>query len=364
MVDQPLRYLEVKRKLEAELAKLAPHTRLPSRPAIAKRYEAARTTVERAISELIGEGLLYARDGSGTYVAERGAARSGGLPAGAGSAAAWGLVIPDIQSYIYPGIVRGAEDVAHDRSVNLIICNTDNRYDKQRQVVERLLASDVQGMLIVPAIEGEADLSPFLKLRDSGIPFVFLHRSVEGVSASKVVTNNFFGGYMAVRHLLNEGRRRIAYISRPWYTSSAERYQGYLSALAEGGVAVDEQLVRFEESFHDPGQGYASMRDLLQLPEPPDAVFCFNDELALGVYRALEEAGLTIGGDIAVVGCDDTPACESLPVSLTSVCFPTYEIGRQAALLLAGSTSMRSLVLQPELKIRASSTGEPPVRGV
>lgn len=349
-----LRYMQVKEQLVQLIASLKPHDRLPSRTILSETYQAARTTIERAISELIGEGLLYARDGSGTYVTERPTGRTIEPDKGIAN---WGLLIPDILHYIYPGIVRGVSDIASDREINLIICNTDNEYEKQTKYIHKLAGSGVQGVVIVPAISGTVDLNPFYRLQEADIPFVFCHRFVEGIQAPRVISNNFYAGYIATKHLLANGYERIAYISRPVYSTSSERYQGYVSALMEANIQVRPEWVLFEPTFETEGEGYFSAQRMLRMEERPDAIFCFNDGIAKGVCDAAAEMGLAVGSELGIVGCDNTNICETLPIKLTSVKFQTYEMGAIAARLLEDRPSQdnQTVVLQPELWIRESS---------
>lgn len=356
MKEHAFRYIEVKEKLIDEIKSLEPHVRLPSRTALADKYGAARTTIERAVSELIGEGYLYAKDGSGTYV-------SGGRaePTIRRITSTVGLIIPDIRHDTYPGILRGVEDMTNLHDISLVICNTDNQADKQAGYIHKLIESGIHGMIVVPSIIGHSDLSLFDRLREAGIPVVFCNRGIDGVEAPKVVSNNFYGAYVAVKHLIGSGCRNIAYISRPVYSTSYERYQGYTSALAEAGIGVDERAVVFEPTFETERQGYDSVMQLLGNGSRPDAIFCFNDGIAKGAYEALTERGLLVGKDVLLVGYDNTGICESLPVKLSSVKFQTYDIGANAARLLIGMMNGEQIrkdkivVLQPELVVRQSS---------
>ncbi|WP_165971942.1 substrate-binding domain-containing protein [Paenibacillus piri] len=349
-----LRYMQVKEHLIRHIASLKPNDRLPSRTVLSETYQAARTTIERAVSELIGEGLLYARDGSGTYVSE---ANTGNALLEGNGVKTWGLLIPDILHYIYPGIVRGVGDVANNHDVNVIICNTDNEYEKQTKHINKLIESKVHGVIIVPAISGAIDLQPFYKLKESGIPFVFCHRMLEGIQAPRVISNNFYAGYIATKHLIASGCKKIAYISRPVYSASSDRYQGYVCALSEAGIPVRRDRILFESSFETDGEGYYSAQRILAGDDRPDGIFCFNDGIAKGAYDAAGEAGLKVGTDLGIAGCDDTNICGTLKPKLTSVKFQTYETGVQAARLLCdGTEDNQTIVQQPELIIRESSS--------
>ncbi|HBM79235.1 MAG TPA: hypothetical protein DD426_00115 [Clostridiaceae bacterium] len=356
--NKNLLYMQVERELLKEIELLKPDERLPSRNELIKKYGVTRTTIERAISELIGRGYLYAKNGSGTYkskVVAREAQTSDK------SVDSWGVILPDIMSDTYPGILRGVEDVANDNGINVMICNTDNLIKKQNTYVYKLINSRVKGIIIVPAVIGETyDYTAFKKLQESHIPFVFCNRGIMGIESPKVISNNFHGALLATNHLINQGYKNIAFISRPAYSTAIERYQGYMSALSQANIKVDQDYVIFEQSFGIKNPGYDTTRDLLKKHPEIDAIFCFNDRLAEGAYNAITDMNMKVGRDIGIVGYDNTIICEELPIKLTSVKFKTYETGCEAAKLLLQTTKgsnnkNETIILQPQLIIRDSS---------
>jgi DNA-binding LacI/PurR family transcriptional regulator len=359
--ENNLLYIQIKEQLIDEIKLLQPNDRLPARTELVKKYQVTRTTIDRAISELIGEGYLYSRDGSGTYVATNEARTI--TPDNTHNVVSWGVIVPDITRDTYPGILRGVEDVAEQHNINVVICNADNQSEKQTNYINKLIDADVKGLIIVPALKGKADLLSFQRLQEKDIPFIFCNRSVGGVEAPKVIPNSFYGGYIATRHLIENGYRRIAFVSRPVYSITMERYQGYLGALLDAGLEVNEEYVFFDESF-ECRTGYENTKRLLAQTPRPDAIFANNDPTAEGAYDAIVEAGLQVGADIGLVGYDDdSHICERLPVRLTSVKFRSYEIGFQAAELLweisQGNNipDNKTIIFNPELVIRESGKG-------
>ena len=350
-------YTKVKQLLVTYMKELPINTRLPSRTELVERFNVTRTTIERAISELIGEGYLYSRIGSGTYIISNSPAKK---QQSESNFMNWGIIIPNIVNDTYPEILRSVEDICSESEINLIICNTDNNVEKQDKYIKKLVDSAVSGLIIVPAISKTQCMSSFELLEENNIKYVFCNRGVESLKAPKVVSNDFFGANVATKHLLKLGWKNPAYISRPYYSISEQRYNGYLSALYEFGLIANEDYVIFEDTFEIQDSGYETMKSLLQLPVPPDSVVCFNDIVAKGAYKAIEEMGLKVGIDIGVVGYDDSFVCETLPVKLTSVRFPKYEIGKKAAELLLSMINgvevkdNYSAVLQPSLVIRES----------
>lgn len=351
-------YTQIKESILKDLGALEAHQKIPSRVKLMKQYNVTRTTIDRSISELIGEGYLYTIDGSGTYKAESKESKREVFFEREGLS--WAAILPNIMHDTYPGILRGIEDVANEHTINVVICNTDNKIEKQSDYIYQLIKSQISGIIIVPAITGKNDLTPFYQLEENRIPFVFCNRSIVGIEAPQVISNNFYGGFLATKHLIQQGYSRIAYLSRPLYPASSERYQGYMSALAESSMPIKEEHVIFEEDFEAPRSGYESAKRMLSLPEPPDAIFCFNDTLAKGAYEGIEESGLHVGVDVGLVGYDDTHICYQLPVQLTSVKFKTYETGLEAAKLLfhrltdTKASKNKTVFLQPELVVRDS----------
>lgn len=362
-VDSNARYARIKEQLQQKISGLSAHTRIRSRSDLVTEFGVSRTTVDRAISELIGEGVLYARDGSGTYVAEK----NGMWPQG-GTMRSWGILLPDLHHYTYPGILRGIEQVGFENGINIIVGNIENQADRQTSYLRNFIKNRVNGVIIVPArpnpTEGlEEQLATMLhEMMNDRIPFVFCNRNTIGIEAPQVVCNDFHGGYLATRHLIEQGYRRIAYIAHPRYTISMNRYMGYASALESSGLEQDDSLVAFSPSWDFEAPGYDEMGRMLDDPNPPDAVVCFTDLIAKGAYHAVCERGKVAGRDVGIVGYDDSMVCVSLDIPLTSVKIHSDELGRRAAQLLFDIAAEwdgnrnTSIVLMPELTARQSTS--------
>jgi len=358
----PAIYRDIRDSLGDDIAQTPAHTRIRSRRDLMQAYRVSRTTIDRAISELIGQGALYSKKGSGTYVAEQKSTASAGR-----APRSLGLLLPDIRSYTYPGILRGIEHVCFDKRVNLIVGNIENRASRQTHYLRNFIDSGVSGVIIVPArpnpqedLEGQL-FAMLRELQAQGIPFVFCNRNTLGIEAPQVVSNAFHGGFLATRHLLEQGYKRIAYISHPRYTISLNRYMGYLSALNLAGVQPDPGLAVFSDSWEFEVPGRREMGRMLDGPNPPDGVFCFTDLIAKGACDAMTERGLVPGRDVGIVGYDDTSVCRTLSPQLSSVKIHSFELGRQAAELLfdriSGSRAdgTTSIILTPDLMVRKSS---------
>jgi DNA-binding LacI/PurR family transcriptional regulator len=355
--DTMLRYKEIKNTLAAEIAKLHGNDRLPSRAELCKKLETTRTTLDRAINELVAEGVLYSRGGSGTYVA--GANEEISVYAGS-----WGVIVHDVRESFYADLVRGVENVAQGYGINVVLCNSDSDFDKQEQYIERLNRT-VSGFVIAPVVSVDKQKNDRLHSQLIGlkIPFVFCNQLAEGINAPVVASNNFYGGYIATKHLLEKGYRDIAYIAYQKFRTSIDRYQGYISALIEKGIEINRKIIAIEDKSHSQPLGYEAMNNILSSGQTVDAVFCFNDKIARGVYQAINEAGLRVSDDIGVIGYDNTDICEKSTPAITSVTSNNLVVGTNAAKVLYKLTNKEDLsdfyyyLLQPDIIVRESCLG-------
>jgi DNA-binding LacI/PurR family transcriptional regulator len=357
-----LRYKVIKNQLVTEIAGMNVNDRLPSRLELCKRLDTTRMTVDKAIKELVSEGVLISRQGDGTFVAA--AKEEPSVHAGS-----WGVIVPDVTDGFYSKIVRGVENVAQGYGINVILCNSDFDFDKQEQYIKRLSYSGVSGLIIVPVVCGENRENHLLynQLSELKVPFVFCARNAYGINAPVVTSNNFYGGYIATKHLLGKGYRHIAYISQQKYNASIDRCQGYIEALLENGIEINRKLIIImDDKSHTQPDGYEMMKKILASDQVVDAVFCFCDKITPGVYQAISEAGLAVSNDIGVIGYDNTDICEKLNPAVTTVAYKSLEIGTKAAEILyklvnkenfSDFSDFEYYLFQPELVVRDSCLG-------
>jgi LacI family transcriptional regulator len=267
-----------------------------------------------------------------------------------------GLVLPDSANPFFAEISRSIEDEAFKKGYSVFLCNTE--LDTQRELfyVDVLSKKQVDGIIFVAAGD-QADSLEFLVGRN--MPVVMVDRNVPNVEIDAVLTDNQLGGYLATRHLLELGHRRIACISGPSsITPSAERMIGYRKALEEAGVGYDERLI-LRGDYHAQS-GMEITHSILKMNPRPTAIFALNDLMALGALRAAAEAGCSVPGDLAVVGYDDLEIARFANPPLTTIAQPKKEIGVQAIELLVDRISQKGrppsrLVLPPELIVRRST---------
>jgi LacI family transcriptional regulator len=272
-----------------------------------------------------------------------------------------GLLIPNVTNPVYAEIARSMEGVCIGEGYLVLLCNSGRDPLQEQKCVHLLRAKQVDGVVMIPNQEPWELIRP---LQQAGIPIVVLEHDLAGVPC--IALDDLQGGRLGAQHLLSLGHRRIGFIKRtPSSATSAQRSVGYRQALEAAGIPFDPALV--VESEAGQAGGYQAMQQLLALPEPPTAVFTHNDVLASGVMHAIRQAGLSIPGDISVVGYDDIVSSAYLVPPLTTVKFPKEEMGRRAAEIILQlaqhqQLSVQTIILPAELVVRASTAPPPQSR--
>jgi LacI family transcriptional regulator len=269
-----------------------------------------------------------------------------------------GLVISDIRNPFFTDVVRGIEDRVGADGYSLVLCNSDEELEKEADYLDLFVEERMAGAIVSPASSRETRLDA---LTTRGTPVVVIDREAAREAVDTVLVDNVRGGEIAVRHLIENGYRRIACITGPPRTSTgSERLEGWQKAAREAGLAVDESLIR-RADFKESG-GFEAAADLLSGRDRPDAFFVANNLMTVGALAALREAGLEVPDDVGVVGFDDMPWAQLLRPALTTVAQPTYELGRKAAGLLERrigglDAPPERIVLEPTLQVRESALG-------
>jgi DNA-binding LacI/PurR family transcriptional regulator len=281
---------------------------------------------------------------------------------GARRAKSIGLIIKEIDNPYYAEVVLGARAHASEKGYTLLVVSSEGEYEAERRAVELLRAIDVDGLIATPVLDEHADLSHFFELKRRNFPFVLLEQ-VRGVPASLVDVDNVDASRRAVEHLIDLGHTRIAHFAGPSYSMhSWERIDGVHRAYSASHlVFTEDDIVPAGAHLAD---GYRAALAYFGARGPqhrPTAVTCYNDLVAIGVCRALAELGLRVPDDVSVVGYDDVPLTEYLPVALTTIRMPKFKMGELAAQMLIRHVESKAgilpqkVFLDAELVVRAST---------
>lgn len=278
----------------------------------------------------------------------------------AGRSRSVGLVVLDIGNPFFTDIARAAERRAGEHNLTVLLGTSDDDGDRERAYIDAFDEQRVFGLLVSPVGE---DLARLNALRERDTPVVLVDRDGSGTAFDSVAVDDVAGARLAVHHLCAIGRRRIAFVGGPaTLRQIRDRRRGAADAVAETPGAQLEIIDTSAPSVLDGRAAAERLRD--RAPEErPDAVFCANDLLAMGVLQALTlMGGVRVPQDIALVGYDDIDFARSAVVPLTSVRQPTAEIGTTAVDLLVEAAEGRPgepkhVVFQPELIVRDSTAG-------
>lgn len=266
-----------------------------------------------------------------------------------------GLIISDIQNPFFTSLVRAVEDQAYAHQFAVFLCNSDENPEKEALYIDLMVSEKVAGVIVVPARGTATSLA---KLRKADIPLVLVDRQVQDLETDTVVIDNFRATFDLISHLLDNGHRRIgAILASPEIATGYERYQGYVAALKQRGIEVDPALIR--TGMPKEILGRQLVNELLDLPEPPTAIFTGNNLLTVGALHGIKDRGLYYPEDISIVAFDDMEWYSVLTPTLTAVAQPTYELGWAAADLILRRIEnfekpIERVIYKPELRIRES----------
>jgi len=278
-----------------------------------------------------------------------------------------GVLIPDLNNPLFPPIVRGIEDRLAAAGYVALLGNTDGDTERERMIFEQMRARHVDGLVLATAHLNDPLLAESARAE---LPVVLMNRLAHDYSLPSVSVDNERGVHLAVAHLAGLGHQRIAHIAGPQEVSTGlARYRGFVAAMEAHGLQPDAELVIASRAF-SVEEGLRCARILLERGAAGGgctAVVAANDMLALGCYAALDEAGLSCPEDLSVVGFNDMPFIDRLRPPLTTIRFPHYQVGREAAQLLleriAGHAGpVKILFLAPELVVRGSTAAYGPAQ--
>jgi LacI family transcriptional regulator len=266
-----------------------------------------------------------------------------------------GMVVTDIANPFFPAIVRGAEDAAQKAGYSVLLCNSDDKQDKEAVYLELLLSKRVDG-IILNKTPASLSTAQHRMIEEAKVPVVLLMRTCPGLKTDIVQTDDRRGAMDAVSHLARIGHRRIGFVSGPPHVSNARaRRQGYRKALAASGLENLPDLT-FEGDYRIES-GYRA--GLALLPHRPDAVLVTNYLMTVGFMSAADEIGMRCPEDFAMVSFDDYPWLGCFRPRLTTIELPKYELGETTVRLLleriqGKRTHPVTVNLSPQLRVRES----------
>lgn len=278
-----------------------------------------------------------------------------------GNGTAIGVIIPKINSNFMSNCIFGIENVIYPSGYNLIICQSTEHYEKEVSNVRTLIDSQVAGILI--SVSNETIQTDHLAMiKANNIPLIMFDRIEESLEVDSIVNDDVKGSAEAVEHLIEQGYKKIALLNGPEHIYVYKnRYNGYRQALVMDGMEVDYACII--QNVNTQQEAYEATCSLLDNPNPPDAIFCASDVLALGVLDVLKERKLQSPQQIGVVGYGNDVFGSLTTPTLTSVEQFPQEIGANAARIMLQllenkqvQNIAKTISIKPRLIIRDSSS--------
>lgn len=304
--------------------------KFPTEAELSRKYQMSRETVRHALRLLADEGLVESRQGSGTYAT--------GKPVGAVPRQV-AVITSFLDDYIFPTILHDAQAVFTQQGYSTLVYATENKVGREREILCRLLNEPIKGILV----EGSKTALPspnadlYQRLRQAGIPIVFLHGAYAELSGIPCISDdNYSGGYQLARYLIEKGHRNIAGIFKSDDTQGPQRYHGAISAIRDAGLDIADDNFCWYDT-HDRTELLEEkntylLREFLERHQAETtAVICYNDEIAFLLIRELLLLGKKVPDDMAVVSFDNSYYSKIGPVPITSLCHKSNKMGHAAA---------------------------------
>ncbi len=267
-----------------------------------------------------------------------------------------GVILEDSSNPFYAEVLKGIEYAARKQGYQLMLMNTERVYENEEKAIFTFLQRRVDGLIIAPVQTEDDDIKKLVRMN---FPVVILGRHFEGTKVDEIHSDEVKGGYLATKHLLERGKKMPIMINSYLFRSAARmRLEGYKKALAEYGIRFDENMVITTDI--DVEDGYEALLEAVKNKITFDSVFCYNDMMAFGVIKALEELKFEIPKDVAVVGYDDIVFSSYINPPLTTVRIKKFEMGYEAFTMLMNKITgkrkrAKRKILDVELIVRESA---------
>jgi GntR family transcriptional regulator of arabinose operon len=352
------KYLQLKQEIMSWLhsGRLKPNEQMPSEHDIASQFQISRQTVRQTLGELEKEGWLYRLQGKGTFVSQPRIRQLQDVQT-------IGMITTHISDYIFPHIVRGAEGMLRRRGYSLMLSSTDNDKEKERENLELMLGQPLSGLIIEPtkSAQGNPNLHYYLQLQVHNIPFIMINERYPELHCPCLKVDDEAGGFAAAEHLIQLGHSSIAGFFKTDDLQGANRLKGFLRAYREYDLPLQPDTVTHYTTEEKSTKPFERALSMLRQEERPTAFVCYNDELAVRLLEAARQTGLSVPGDLSIVGFDDSSLATATEVKLTTLTHPKMDMGVQAAELLLDmienktSEAAKEIVYTPELITRDST---------
>lgn len=271
-----------------------------------------------------------------------------------------GLLIPDIINPIFPEMAKGISDKAFLNDYTVFLSNTDESIEKEIKLVNQLIEKRVDGIIFISTemCNKDGDYTHYIYLTKKNIPTVFINGSLKGTDIPFVRINELKAGYLATRHMIKKGLRKIAFLGGPENSiPTIEKLKGYKKAFKEFNLTVEKKYIILDK--YEIENGFENTISLLNMKEKPEGIITVSDALAIEAIRAARAKNISIPDNIKIIGFDNIKFSASFSPSITTVAQPKYKMGAMALGMLIHLIEKkvlpeRRIVIEPKLILRDS----------
>lgn len=344
----------------------APHQKINSESELMEKFSVSRHTVRQAIGDLVNQGWLYSKQGSGTFCEDKSKQQLAGS-----KMKNIAIITTYISDYIFSSIIRGAESYLSKNGYNVSLFNTNNDHDNEKEFLERILMLHPDGIIIEPTKSAIANpnLNLYLNLEKLKIPYIMINAYYDELEPLSIIIDDEMGGYIQTQHLIELGHRNIIGFFKTDDLQGTRRMKGYLKAFREYNIQINPQfIVTFDTSNRKTKpveKLYSLLSQVNNVDGKPTAIVCYNDELAILLLDVLREKNIMVPDDISIIGYDDSFLSEASEVKLTTIEHPKIKMGEDAAKMIMESIAkinenqqdrkLESIIYKPKLILRSST---------
>lgn len=325
------KYNYVKNNIRSKVLEglVIPHQKIGSETDLMKEHLVSRHTVRKAIDDLVNEGLLYRKQGAGTFCTDRSFQGDRKQESRKNIA----VITTYFSDYIFPSIIRGIEGYLSESSYHMTVFSTNNNPDQEKRCLESILTQDFDGLIVEPTKSAlpNPNINYYLNIERMGIPYVMINAYYEELEPCHIIIDDVLGGMKQTEHLIELAHKNIVGVFKNDDIQGTKRMKGFIKAHRKANLPIFPQniITYTTETKHE--EPHHKLRELLHDKESsPTAIVCYNDELALKFLDIIREMELSVPHDMSIVGYDDSFLSVASEVKLTSVTHPKVEMGADA----------------------------------
>lgn len=329
--------------------------KIPSENELAAKFGYSRQTVRQAIASLETDGILTRAQGSGTYVSRRASKIQ------QSATMRIGVITTYLDDYIFPGIIHGIEEVLSDHHYTMSLGITHNRQIDEENALHQIITNGVDGLIVEGTKSALPNVNKLLyrEIIERGMPIVFLNGYYKSCGESYVIMDDVHAGEISAEALINNGHTKIGGIFKSDDIQGLKRYEGLQNVMKQRGLSLSDNSILWYTT-EDLPYLFSGTFDEMILSRFSDitGLLCYNDQIAASLIRLFQRHDISVPENISIVSFDNSPLAGTMSCNLTSVIYPSQEIGHMAAELilkkLADPLCKECIVLTPTLKHRAS----------